>query len=289
MRDLAFALAAPSLLRYWPESLYPTYLTCLAQGQPVILPDSAFWARHYQAYEPRLVQLDREPAPLQVALSQLKSSRLGLYFEALLAFWLRDRDYHDFELIAHSWQRQHQGQTLGEVDFIVLHHGTSELEQWELTLKFYLGENDLTQLEHWRGVNRRDHLQRKLSKMLLHQLTLARYADHAISCRRVIAKGRFFYPLHGNQQRPDWLTPDHPQGFWTTAPVSGFWQPAPRREWLAGYPETALMVPSKRFWYPGLYLGAQNTAPDAQHFEHLVLRRPISHLVRPNGYIHDCY
>lgn len=229
VRALAYAIGSPALLRHWPDEFAEQ-----AWLQQVSLFASQQWQQHFQDYWPRLLKLDRDPQPLLTHLAQLKSSRLGLYFEQLIGFWLTERDYHPYELVCRNWQQFSGQQTIGEVDVLVNNQQTRQLEHWELAIKFYLGDADLTLPQHWRGLNRRDHLQRKLQRMLSRQFTLTHFADEAISCRKLVLKGRFFYPdtVPPAAGLIDWLDPDHPAGYWGYGLPAGQWLRARRPEWL---------------------------------------------------------
>lgn len=109
--------------------------------------------------------------------------RLGLYFEALLRFFLI-QGHHDgvcqYRLIAHNIPVHKNKITLGEMDFI-LESNSGELIHLETAVKFYLycNNNNLPHMDntppswhHWIGPNARDRLDIKLARMLNHQLIL---------------------------------------------------------------------------------------------------------------------
>jgi hypothetical protein len=154
VRDLAFALASPPLLINWPTELTPERI--------IDLPSDAFWQSHFQRYLPRLHALDQDPTELNTMLASLPTTRLGVRFEALLSFWLNDHTdhWHDLELLAKNIQLKDDKRTIGEVDFIIQNKITHEIEHWELSLKFYLGEGVMRPYE-WRGLNDRDTFGRK--------------------------------------------------------------------------------------------------------------------------------
>ncbi|RYE13872.1 MAG: DUF1853 family protein, partial [Sphingobacteriaceae bacterium] len=64
-------------------------------------------------------QLEQNPQPLHDYLQQLRSTRLGIRFEQLLAFWLEEDAYHPFKLLGHSIKRMDGQRTLGEIDFLI--------------------------------------------------------------------------------------------------------------------------------------------------------------------------
>ncbi len=80
--------------------------------------------------------------------------RLGLYFEWL---WLQALQCHpDYQLLGSNIQIQHEGRTLGSLDFLVLDTKTDTVEHWELACKFYLCYRDGQEV-HWLGPNLNDH------------------------------------------------------------------------------------------------------------------------------------
>ncbi|MBC7752374.1 MAG: DUF1853 family protein [Candidatus Saccharibacteria bacterium] len=276
VRDLAFALASPPLLSQWPTEFAP--------HRTIDLPDDQFWQYHFQRYLPRLRALDDDPTELNQSLAKLSSSRLGIRFEALLSFWLNDHSnhWHDFELLAKNIQLKDEKRTIGEVDFIIENKLTHEIEHWELSLKFYLGEASLRPFE-WRGLNDLDTFGRKIKHTVqkqfnVDQIDLPLLGTKTIQKRRAIFKGRLFYPDHVNETAnaslSTWLHPQHLRGTWGyTLPLNINWRRAARREWLT--PEqnpTAQIKPI--FLIHGLYLG-QSLEPE----ENKILA-PIERMIR---------
>jgi len=257
VRDLAFALASPPLLCQWPTEFIPQ--------RTIELPDHQFWQSHYQRYLPRLRALDDDPTELNQSLAKLSSSRLGIRFEALLSFWLNDHSnhWHDFELLAKNIQLKDEKRTIGEVDFIIENKLTHEIEHWELSLKFYLGEGALQPYE-WRGLNDRDTFGRKIKHTLQKQFNVDRIhlpelGEKTINKRVAIFKGRLFYPDQvldsAKESLANWLHPDHLQGTWGyQLPSEINWRRAARREWLTPEP-TPLQQIKPTYLIHGLYLG----------------------------------
>ena len=260
VRDLAFAIASPPLLSHWPTEFTPL--------QIIELPDDQFWLAHFQRYLPRLQALDDDPTELDQTLAKLPSSRLGIRFEALLSFWLNDHSehWHDFALRAKNIQLKDEKRTIGEVDFIIENKLTGDIEHWELSLKFYLGEGALQPYE-WRGLNDRDTFGRKIKHTLQKQFNVDRIhlpelGEKTIQKRRAVFKGRLFYPDQvmdsAQASLTTWLNPAHLRGTWGyQLPNEINWRRAARREWLTPEP-----IPAKHikpiYLIHGLYLGAPN-------------------------------
>lgn len=276
VRDLAFALASPPLLSQWPTELAP--------HQRIDLPDFLFWQDLYQRYLPRLHALDADPTPLNQMLTSLPSTRLGIRFEALLSFWLNDHsgDWHDFELLAQNIQLKDEKRTIGEVDFIIENKLTHQIEHWELSLKFYLGEASLRPFE-WRGLNDLDTFGRKIKHTVqkqfnVDQIDLPLFGTKTIQKRRAIFKGRLFYPDHVNESAnaslSTWLHPQHLRGTWGyTLPLNLNWRRAARREWLTPEQNPSAQI-KPIYLIHGLYLGQS-----LEHEEKKLLV-PIERMIR---------
>ncbi len=280
VRDLAFALASPPLISHWPAEF--------TSHHQIDLPDEQFWQSHYLRYLPRLLALDLDPTELNQTLDKLPSSRLGIRFEALLSFWLNDHsgDWHDFELLAKNIQLKDEKRTIGEVDFIIENKITGEIEHWELSLKFYLGESALRPYE-WRGLNDRDTFGRKIKHTLDKQFNvdhvdLPEFGKKTIDKRIAIFKGRLFYPdLMTNTVKESlatWLHPHHLRGTWGYhLPTRINWRRAARREWLTPEPNPDVQI-NPVYLIHGLYLG--------QLIEHIENQEkpPIERMIRVNTF-----
>lgn len=285
VQELAFSIAGPPLLAHWPASL-ALESQALGLTSSIDLPDYNFWQEQFTRYLPRLQQLDANPQPLEQHLLGLRSTRLGIRFEHLLAFWLQDSAYHPFQLIGQGIKRMEGQRTIGEIDFLVLNQDTQQTEHWEVAIKFYLGEKILCtddlqanqllkeqlQANQWLGPNRRDSLVRKLKHVCQHQFNVADIHGHEIYQRRAIIKGRLFYPAGFPVAIADWTAPQHLTGFWgydmPVAPQGFRWRYASRQEWMVADPnfhrislERNTIQPSQpMYWRNGLYflLDAEN-------------------------------
>lgn len=193
-------------------------------------------------YQSRLEELDKNPTPLNA----LKTGRLGVYFESLLAFWLNDNAYQQrYRCVAHNLAvHDTNKQTLGEFDFIVANSTTNNtLEHWEVAVKFYLGVPQVDGSNHWVGPNKNDTLERKLTHLVEHQLRLSEHPaaqrllheslhknlndttlaepTSSIEERRLFVKGQLFYHWRSNSQIETpfndplpALNPEHLRGYW---------------------------------------------------------------------------
>lgn len=245
VRQLAFSLASPNLLRSIPDQLNMVHDFNLHQD--------AFWAQLFEGYHSRLKQLDEDPSELIHFLARLKSTRLGLRFEHLIWFWLLDDEYHHFKLLGHSIQMIEGKNTLGELDFLILNQDTGQIEHWEVAIKFYLAEADLC-LPNWYGLNRSDTLYRKLNHFSQKQFQFKSAQQHHIQKRYAVLKGQLYLPKHRSASTdshiPSWINPSRRIGQWGHEVLANHYRLA-RHEWIC--PDQAQSSQNAIWWYNGLY------------------------------------
>ena len=247
VRDLAWAIFAPNLIddyRFHP----------LGGG---------IGSCHMALTEQRrqwLVDLDRNPAPLLDILSGLKSTRLGIYFEALWQFFIRCDPA--FTLLAANLPVHDHGRTLGEFDLIYRDNGNGAAVHLELATKYYLNtleqkidgaeETHPIPLHNWLGPNTRDRLGQKLQRLLSHQARLSESTRggevllaHGIRQVRpqIALKGFLFYQPRGlalaaADSFP--LNPEHNRGTWMSSTdflshpnTSEYWHILQRPHWIS--------------------------------------------------------
>ncbi|MBU3848144.1 MAG: DUF1853 family protein [Candidatus Acinetobacter avistercoris] len=252
VRQLAFCIASPNIIRAIPEELKLIH--------EFKLHDDHFWQSQFAHYQTRLLQLDQDPTTLLQFLGQLKSTRLGLRFEHLLWFWLLDDTYHAYTLLGHSIQIIEGKNTLGELDFIVLNQKTQQIEHWEVALKFYLSEID-DALAHWYGLNRTDTLSRKLNHFTQKQFQFHSAQQHIIEQRFAVLKGQLYLTknhylktpnknLNDPQQLPHWINPKRRIGHWGYDCLNNYYR-VERQEWIC--PNLEQSSANARWWCSGLY------------------------------------
>ncbi|CAM3582866.1 DUF1853 family protein [Vibrio aquimaris] len=113
------------------------------------------------------------------------------------------------------------GQTLGAIDLILKNHQTNMQEHWEVAIKFYLLHQGV-----WYGPNAHDQLDKKLDRMLSHQLKMssstAFLADHPEMSRlseHLLLQGRLYVNPFSSE-----VTPTHCLGYEINpSQISGFW------------------------------------------------------------------
>ena len=196
-----------------------------------------------------LASLDADDRPLRDHLEQhCHSPRLGLVFESLWHFFISNDP--DCELTAHNLAVRDGKRTVGEFDIIYYQHSTGRYFRLELAVKFFLyhpsGEHN--PLSNWLGPNSADRLDRKLDRLVDHQLRLSRtrfghrqLAELGISgvSTQLHFGGMLFYPPEAEVHPCPNLHPDHLRGHWQT--VSTFlasgeiqrWRVLAKPDWLA--------------------------------------------------------
>lgn len=242
VRQLAFCIASPNILRHVPNEL--TIINTFELHQ------KDFWQQQYFDYQIRLDELDQNPTPLIEFVQKLKSTRLGLRFEYLFWFWLQDDANEHYQLIQHSIQMIEGKNTLGEIDFLVRNRATQQIEQWEVALKYYLGESDLN-LIHWYGLNRSDTLFRKLNHFSEKQFQFKNALNYKIERKFAVMKGQLYLPrCNQNPSLPTWINTERRLGQWGhhISPQSYRLQ---RHEWIC--PDLEQTSPNAYWWCNGLY------------------------------------
>ncbi|WP_248322081.1 DUF1853 family protein [Caballeronia sp. Sq4a] len=209
VRDLAWLLFSPDLLR---ES---------AAGAPLAQPFESADAR--DATLMWLAALDAAPDALHVRSRNPKSTRLGIYAESLLEFFLAHGPAA--RLIAANVPLRRQRRTIGECDFL-LETATGARLHWELAVKFYLhigdGVERAARLSDYVGPNLQDRFDLKHARLLTHQLGLTSRAEFAALGLegpwhpQLFIKGRLFYHDEGIAPAPE-VGEAHVRGWWLTA------------------------------------------------------------------------
>ena len=206
IRDLAWAILSPTLMLS-PDASH----NCAER----------WFNDAFTAIAPHLQQLDQDDSPLVHHLHEPANRRLGLYFERLWSYWLQHNER--YRLLASNLQVMDNGVTLGEFDCIVHDTAADEIEHWELAVKFYLGIPPLAAAQHWFGPHVKDRLDRKFRHLVDKQLPLSQTRPGQLTCqqqgwtvtrRRLISKGRLYYPWPHHDQAPACIDPRHLHGYW---------------------------------------------------------------------------
>ena len=242
VRDLAWSCFGPKLI----DSFLPTQSQESLEGIESL--ELELTAERIQW----LLELDQNPEPLFTHLSHLKSSRLGIYFEALWHFFL----LHDFqlELIAHNIPIRSDKRTLGELDIVYRDKASGACTHLELAVKFYLNvqtSHRSTNPSDFLGPNGQDRLDKKIERLVSHQSplsdtpegkqTLSEMGIDTIQ-KKIAVKGWLFYyeplppsaescrPLSNHHQKGRW---NHLAAFRETAHRHEHWVVLEKRNWLS--------------------------------------------------------
>ncbi len=257
VRDLAWVIASPPLLRP-PADNDSRH----GDNSPRWL-DQAWCNQALTASNDWLAGLDLDSEPLLTHLEREHDHRLGSHFESLLAFWLAWPANPQYELLARNLPLRCDGRTLGEFDFLVRDRISSEVQHWEVAVKFFLGVQPGGQARHWVGPGLRDRLDLKLDHLRQHQLRLASspagrrlLAERGLTAVRPVClvKGCLFYPADAD--RPTWAAhaaaPGHLQGWWQDH--AGFmarwgaadlrWLRLPKANWMTAVVDAELPGPT---------------------------------------------
>lgn len=255
VRDLVWVMAAPGLL---------DEMVALDFSVPDVVCRDAL-ARAM----PRLLELDRHPAPLHDWIAARSSHRLGRYFETLLEYWISH--LMGGQLVAANLPVKAGDIIIGEYDFL-WRDAAGVLNHWEASVKFYLQVDVAAGLAGYVGTFTRDRLDLKFGHLRDKQLKLAATpaglaalpdAEEAVSAHALL-KGWLFYPYGEAIIAAPEVSVQHLSGWWLrwgetpfTPPSGLHWKILPRLEWLS-----PVMSPNLE----GLQTGANFSAALATHF-----------------------
>ena len=170
-------------------------------------------------------------------LKQKRWHLLGIYYETLWHYLL---DQHpNTHILARNLQVQKADHsTLGEFDLIYNNLNTGTTTHLELAVKFYLGVSSSSQHQHashwhqWVGPGLKDRMDRKLHRLLNHQIRLGHTPEGAAIIaslgiaqlsRSICLQGYLFYPVHGYCPPPENCSPDHLKGYWIAESMLTHW------------------------------------------------------------------
>lgn len=193
VRDLAWVVSSPPLI--------------LQQSYPCLWPPAKWFQQLAEDTLPWLASVDENPVELDALIAGQKDRRLGKYFETLWFYWLSHNKR--FDIVENNVQIIIDGETLGEIDFVLFDNVTRQTIHWEVAIKFYLGIGDTREMRHWHGPQLRDRLDIKVQHLRHRQSLISKdrrvsrwlktQGIHIDQCA-VILKGRLYYPWACFQQ-----------------------------------------------------------------------------------------
>lgn len=206
VRDLAWCCFSAPMMQKLPDS------------DAVMLPLSN--DQHW----PWLIALDQQPDELLTQIAEVKSTRLGIYYETLWRFYFSQQP--EWELLQHNLQVERKGNTLGAFDFLC--RRGSEYWHIETAVKFYLchatNPHDAHDWHHWLGPASHDRLDLKLAHLRQHQLPLQRTAEAIAQLQNLYPEalewksglclqGYLFSPASA-EYSPAFSSEHHGSGYW---------------------------------------------------------------------------
>ncbi|MRI35281.1 hypothetical protein EOPP23_20125 [Endozoicomonas sp. OPT23] len=187
-------------------------------------------------------------------LGQRRQHLLGIYYETLWQFVLSHG--HNSELIATNLQVKQGNRTLGEFDLILRQQ--NQIIHRELAIKYYLGlpsSNEIPSTwNHWVGPGLKDRLDRKLNRLIDHQINLSQTEEGKTALgditsevirQEILVQGYLFYPFDQPCNTPVGVSDNHLRGQWLpasklpsyidTLPESSVYQELPKQLWLSPF------------------------------------------------------
>jgi hypothetical protein len=245
VRDLAAVLEAPGLLARDASGW---------MGAEVISDERC--REWVEGARERLLELDRDPAPLRLWVESAPASPLlGRYFEALAGYWVRH--LLGARRMETSVKVRRGRQVVGELD-LVFEAGKAELEHWEVSVKYYLctaaEPRDAARAAAFLGTMTRDRLDKKIERIRSAQLPRAASEEGREALRavdfggravrtRLLMKGALFYPWADegawagawrSSPYPSEVSDAHLRGWWAKRlPPGEHWVELERRRWLS--------------------------------------------------------
>ena len=230
VRDLAWAIGSPGLI----DPGFSDF-----RGRVV---DDAYHDEQFARAADWLKELDEAPQSLHEFIQRHASSRLGRYFERLIAFWLIHREDVE-DLTVGEPVRRGAHHTLGEFDFIFREKGC--WRHWETVVKFYLQDPRGEGWHDYVGPGARDRLAIKIGRVFERQLALSQTPEgrQVLGERQPVSplaffKGYLFSHAGEEYTVPGGVSPDHLHGWWCRATLpfvrkDSRWCILPRLRWLS--------------------------------------------------------
>ena len=218
-----------------------------------------------------------QPSPEQLA-PYTGNRRLGFLYQHLCSVLFHHSDHY---LAVHEeLQINHQGKTLGAVDFVV-ETSQKEWQHWEVAIKFYLLHQGL-----WYGPNAKDRLDIKIHHMLERQLPFSltveftdAYPQFGIPTQHLLMQGR----LYTNPFEPE-SVPTHCSGISINLDrVVGHWCFQHQQHLI----DEPLFLLDKPEWITGKSDASQRYAMDGKGFVHCQSASGLFWFIVPNDWPND--
>ena len=194
--------------------------------------------------------MDQQPDELLAQIAQVKSTRLGIYYETLWRFYFSQQP--EWELLQHNLQVERKGNTLGAFDFLC--RRGSEYWHIETAVKFYLchasNPDDAHDWHHWLGPASHDRLDLKLAHLRQHQLPLHNTAEAITQLQSLYPEGAewksglclqgYLFSPAPAEYRPAFSGKHHGNGYW--------WHLHDFLQYLSEHTDTEWIILERQRW-----------------------------------------
>lgn len=205
------------------------------------------------AYHSWYTKLKEDPSLLREYFDSTDQLILGKYFERLLTFFFSR--YPRYEIIESGKQLFIDGETIGELDFILIDKLEEQTVHLEVAVKYYLCYKNSSKHDMWIGPNGSDTLakkERKIAKQLKHSLLYNKLIDDIqIDNRLALLKGYLFQHIHSFRW-PFFYNEAIEKGIWMYFDEMAeylneeyFYLILPKSTWLSFYIDPAKRLKSK--------------------------------------------
>ena len=200
------------------------------------------------------------PLPLSCDAIYQGNSRLGFVYQHLCTQAFESSPH--YKVLLEEVQLSEQGKTLGAIDLIIANQLNQHIEHWEVAVKFYLLHQGV-----WYGPNAHDQLDKKLHRMLSHQLAMSnsdvfrqQYPELNVDAHHLLMQGRLYInPFHDEQP------PNHCLGHkLNSSQINGYWCYYSQADQI---PQALYELPKVR-WATGKDDHAKQIKPNRDRFIH---------------------
>lgn len=226
---------------------------------------------------PPFESLESLPIGLGLDTDYTGNPRLGFIYQYLCSQLLTNSGRYTIELEELQLNNS-DGQTLGAIDLILKNNQTQKREHWEVAIKFYLLHQGT-----WFGPNAHDQLDKKLDRMLSHQLQMSSSSEflaqhpemHSLS-KHLLLQGRLYINPFSSE-----VVPTHCLGYEIDqSQVSGYWCYEHQWHQIA----EPLFELDKRYWATGLEKFEQPLTQPKERFVHAQTQQGTFWFVVPNNW-----
>ena len=204
--------------------------------------------------------------------------RLGFLYQHLCTEAFKHSD--NYHVAMEEIQLNQAGKTLGAIDLILHNQQRDQLEHWEVAIKFYLLHQGT-----WFGPNAHDQLDKKLDRMLNHQLAMScsdtfhqQYPQLEVASHHLLMQGRLY-----TNPFSDEITPTHCLGYpLNDQLINGYWCYYSQSQQIK---QPLFHLPKER-WAIGLGEQLEPINPNPERFIHAQTKQGQFWFVVPDCWPH---